>query len=262
MNAKVIVINNRKGGVGKTTATLAVGSILARCNYKVLVVDLESNNNLTTGCLPFPAIEAQRRFVYDAIDEFCRGEHDVKMPVFPAMVGMDISASNRNLAGVESTLTNLPAGTRLTVLKNLLEACKEKYDFIFLDCPPTAGLLTLNAYKAADKIFIPAKLEDDSFEGARDLIIDLKKYIIGNEKLEDRLGGIFFNEFDPFPLIHRDIKNNFNRYFGPLMMKSNIRKNVAIKEAKRCRRCIVDYDPKSNAAKDYIALTQEILKKL
>lgn len=259
--AQIITINNQKGGVGKTTAIMSTSSILAKGGKKVLAIDAESQNNLTTGFMTFDQISKQRRFFFDAINACVTGEGSTELPIVSISSHLDLVPSSRDMAGVESVMSTLKSG-HLQVFRELIRPYLRQYDFIFFDIPPTPGLVTLNTYMAVDFLFIIARLEDDSYDGAVNMLRDIHEYVNPRRNPPLTVNGVFFNEYDQLPLIHRSIKKNFEDTFGGTMMASAIRRNTSVKAAKRAHKGVYDYDPSCNAAKDYLALTEEIIGRI
>lgn len=258
MKSIVITINNRKGGVGKTSITLALGSILANRGYKVLLVDLESQNNLTTGCMAADQLHGIKRYVYDAVDELIDNEKrtSASLPYYKIRDNLYLSPSSRSMTGIESVLSMF--NQSIMVLDLLLKPIRPLFDFIIMDCPPGAGLVTLNAYYASDRIYVPALMEDDSYIGALEVAKDIHDYI-NPYKPKAQITGIIMNQYSIRARLCLSVNNNFHRTFPDKIMKTAIRKNIAVGEAKRAHLGIDIYDPKCKAAQDFNALVDEIL---
>ncbi len=259
---KVITINNRKGGVGKTSITLGVGTTLAQLGYRTLLVDLESQNNLTTGCLSPDVFDETHPILFDTLYAMAMGKTESRwfnsVPCRSVAPNLHIIPSSRRMAGIENILAKFP--DPLAAIPRVMNPLYDKYDYILLDCPPTAGLITLSAYLASDYIYVPALLEDDSLAGAVAVAKDIKSYI--NKRRPDRkISGIILNQYNLRALLRQSVRKNFDKYFPGLVMDTVIHQSIAVGEAKRARKGIVDYAPRSTVADDFTRLTQEMLKK-
>ncbi len=249
MRTKIISICNHKGGVAKTTTVASVGSALAKLGYSVLLIDLDAQSNLTSSLIGYEP----ERTVYEAFKE--RKE----LPIVKVdSVGVSLSPASLDLAGVELEIASTIG--RETVLQNLLEELEEKYDYILLDCPPSLGLLTVNALTASTDVIIPLTAEALPSRGLQkilDIIALTRKHLNGAL----RLGGIVITRYEKSKL-SQTVEEALRSKFGDKVFTTKIRKNVSIAEAPLALQSILDYAPESNGAKDYTELASELVSKI
>lgn len=251
--ATIISFANHKGGVGKTTTTASVGSILASLGKKVLLVDMDAQSNLTSSLLKG---EQADRTIYDALTASCRGE-SYRLTFFPIAENLDIVPSSLRLASADLELASVMA--REHILTDILQEKKAEYDYILIDCPPSLGLLTLNAVTASDLVVIPLLAEVLPFQGLTmisDFIRMVKQKL--NPKIE--IAGILLTRWEKSNL-SKQIETGLRAKLGDKVFMTKIRKNIKVAEAPLEAINIVDYDPKSNGAVDYRAFAEELLSK-
>ena len=244
---KVITISNHKGGVGKTTSTVNLGAALNQQKKRVLLIDLDPQANLSQSL----GILEPEKTIYGSI----RGAY----PLTPVEVvkGLDVVPSTLDLSGAEIELSG-EAG-REYILKELIDALREKYDYILIDSPPSLGLLTLNAFTASDEVILPLQAQFLAMQG-------LSKLLEVIEKIQKRLnknlkiGGVFITQFDGRKVLNRNVFETINEHFNGAVFNTKIRDNIALAEAPAVGQDIFRYSPKSNGAEDYMALSKEILK--
>lgn len=243
--SKIIAITNHKGGVGKTASTQNIGAGLARKGFKTLVIDLDAQANLSVS---FGVVNTEKT-IYEAL----RGE--IELPVYSIKENLDIVPSNLNLSAIEIEL--LSQAGRDFFLKNLLDTVKQKYDYILIDCPPSIGILTINALTASDFVIIPMEAHFLAVQGIQKLyeVIDVVKKRL-NPKLV--VMGILITKYDQRTILQREIKeaiqnDPINRVFETL-----VRTNIAIPESTYSGQDIFEYAPDSNGAIDYTKLVNEI----
>ncbi len=246
---KVISLLNHKGGVGKTTSVINIGAGMVALGQKVLLVDLDPQANLSVSL----GIPRQPNTIYEAL----RGESEIEP--YTHKERMDVVMSTLDLSGAEMELIN-EAG-REYILRELFEPVREEYDFIIIDCPPSLGLLTLNALAASDYVYIPLQTEFLALQGLAKIkqVIDKVKFRL-NKRLE--LGGVIATMFDSRKILNRDVVETIKKYFGERVFETLIRDNVALAEAPAQRKDIFDYSPNSLGAQDYMSLSQEILQRV
>ncbi|MBQ8197001.1 MAG: ParA family protein [Clostridia bacterium] len=250
---KIVAFSNQKGGVGKTTTCVNMAAYLAAKGYKVLIVDLDPQGNATTG-LGFAKSEVKSSVYNTMIDD---------MPLAQAVLtteteNLDILPSNIDLAGAEVELVYVK--DREHVLKRVLEGAKNSYDFIAIDCPPSLGLLTINALAAADTAMIPIQSEYYAMEGLSQLMNTIrlvKKHL--NPSLE--LEGVVLTMKDNRAIISRQISDEIRKYFGKRVYDTVIPRNIRLAEAPSHGKPIMEHDNKCTGAKAYLALTEEFLSK-
>ncbi|HIY99864.1 MAG TPA: AAA family ATPase [Firmicutes bacterium] len=250
---KVISFSNQKGGVGKTTTCVNMAAYLARAGKKVLLIDLDPQGNATTG-LGFSK-GTLKKSVYNVVIE---GE-EVKNNILPTeLEGLFLLPSNIDLAGAEVDLVYKKNRDR--VLRAALEKVKAEFDFILIDCPPSLGLLTINALSAADSAIIPIQSEYYALEGLSQLMNTIslvRQHLNRSLKVE----GVVLTMYDGRSLISRQIAAEIKKYFSKKLYEIVIPRNVRLSEAPSHGKPILLHDPKCMGARAYAALTEEFLKK-
>lgn len=245
---KVIAIANHKGGVGKTTSVASIGAVLSRKGYRTLLVDLDAQANLT-GSLS--DTDEQQRTIYEALRE------REGLPVVEVSEGLSIVPSSLDLAGIELELSS--SMSREFALKDVLEPVAGDYDYILLDCPPSLGLLTVNAFVASDEIIIPLTAEALPFQG-----LTMIGKIIGmvQKRLNTslRLSGILFTRWEGRKL-NKLVEEAVRGKYGDIVYNSRVRTNIALAEAPLSKLDILSYNDKSNGAQDYIEVADELLRR-
>lgn len=243
---KIITIANHKGGVGKTTSTASIGVALAIKGKRVLLIDLDAQQNLS---FTLTKNEDPDVSVYDALVK------DAPLPIVSITENVDLVPASLELARAEIDMATKIA--REGILKSLLEEHKNRYDYILIDCPPSLGIVTTNALVASDELYIPLTAEALPLKGLTmldEVVSEVKKRV--NPHLE--LGGVFFTRFNNRKLNKEVVKMIENRY-GNKVFKTKIRENISLAEMPLSGQSIFEYDPKSNGAADYMALAEEIL---
>jgi chromosome partitioning protein len=244
--SKIITISNHKGGVGKTTSTINIGAGLNRLGKKVLLIDLDPQANLSQS---LGIIEPERN-IYGAI----RGEY--KLEPVETVKGLEVIPSTLDLSGAEVELSG-EAG-REYILKELIEPLSRSYDYILIDSPPSLGLLTINAFTASDKVFIPLQAQYLALQGLTKLLEVIEK-IKKRLNKELKVGGVFVTQYDSRKVLNRDVVATIESHFKDQVFKTKIRDNIALAEAPTQGLDIFRYNPKSYGAEDYLSLCKEIL---
>lgn len=248
---RVISIANQKGGVGKTTTSVNISTILAKKGKKVLLIDTDPQGNATSG---IGVDKKTEKSIYDVII----GETTIEEASQDTQVkNLRVCPSNINLAGAEVELVSMMS--REYRLKEKLEEAQENYDYIIIDCPPSLGLITLNAFTASDSVLIPVQCEYYALEGLEQLMntINLvKKHL--NKELE--LEGAVLTMYDPRTNLANQVVKEVKNYFEDKVYKTVIPRNVRLSEAPSYGMPISVYDPKSKGAKCYERLVKEIIK--
>ena len=244
--ATVISLLNHKGGVGKTTSAINIGAGLAELGQRVLLVDLDPQANLSLAL----GIPRQAVTIYESL----MGESDLSP--YTAKDKLDVVTSSLDLSSAEMELVN-EAG-REFILRELFAGVDEDYDFIIIDCPPSLGLLTLNALTSSQQVIIPLQTEFLAMQGLAKIKQVIQKVKLRLNK-ELHISGVMATMYDARKVLNRDVVETIKKYFGPLLFETYIRDNVALAEAPASRSDIFAYAPNSNGAKDYLALCHEIL---
>lgn len=247
--AKILSLLNHKGGVGKTTSTINIGAGLVELGKKVLLVDLDPQANLSL------SLGASRppQTIYEAM----RGESEL-IPIH-VKENMDVIVSTLDLSGAEMELIN-EAG-REYILRELFLPLQEEYDFIIIDCPPSLGLLTLNALTCSDFVVIPLQTEFLALQGLAKIKQVIQKVKLRlNKKLQ--IAGVVGTMYDHRKVLNRDVLETIQKYFGELVFETLIRDNVSLAEAPAQRKDIFAYSPSSSGAQDYLSLCREILTRV
>ena len=245
----IISLLNHKGGVGKTTSAINIGAGLVELGKKVLLIDLDPQANLTLSL----GIPRQRVTIYEAL----RGESEPEP--YTVRENFDVITSSLDLSGAEMELIN-EAG-REYILREMFEPLTEIYDYIIIDCPPSLGLLTLNALTSSQFVIIPLQTEFLALQGLAKIkqVIDKVKFRL-NKNLE--IGGVVATMYDARRILNRDVVETIHKYFGDKVFKTYIRDTVALAEAPAQRKDIFTYQPKSVGAKDYMSLCHEIIARI
>ena len=248
---KAIALFNQKGGVGKTTTNVNLSACIAAKGRKVLIIDIDPQGNTTSG---FGIDKNTTEYsIYDALLD---SEDIEKCIVKTKLENIDIIVSNMQLAGAEIELTNLKE--REFILKKIIDKVKEQYDYIFIDCPPSLGLLTINSLTGVDSVLIPIQCEYYALEGVSQLMntIQLVKKNL-NQSLE--IQGVVLSMFDGRTNLSIQVVDEVKKFFKGKVYTTIIPRNVRLAEAPSYGMPIIQYDPKSRGAEAYIELAEEFL---
>ena len=248
---KVISVANQKGGVGKTTTTVNLGTILAKKGKKVLLIDADPQGNATSGLGVEKEVEVS---TYDILVNDSTLEEAIQDTIIKHF---KVCPANMNLAGAEVELVSMMS--REQRLKEKLEPVKDRFDYILIDCPPSLGLITLNSFTASDSVLIPVQCEYFALEGLGQLLntINLvKKHLNKNIAIE----GALLTMYDIRTNLSNQVVKEVKKYFENKVYKTVIPRNVRLSEAPSYGMPITEYDPRSKGAKSYIKFTKEFLK--
>ncbi len=248
MAGKIIAISNHKGGVGKTTSCINIGAGLALESKKVLLIDMDPQTNLSQSL----GISNPETNIYVSMKE--------NVPLVPQKIknNLFVVPAINELGGAELELS-AEAGREL-ILKELLDPFKEQYDYVLIDCPPSLGLLTINAFTASDEIYIPMQAQYLALQGIGNLLGLVEKI---QKRLHPKLEitGIFITQFDKRKVLSRYVMDTLESHFGDKVFKTRIRNNISLAEAPNAGMDIFSYQKNSNGAFDYTMLVKEMLSK-
>ncbi|MDH7478420.1 MAG: AAA family ATPase [Syntrophomonadaceae bacterium] len=249
---KAIAIANQKGGVGKTTTAVNLGTSLAQLGKRVLVVDIDPQGNATSG------LGADRQSIEHCIyDVLVNGVGLEEVMLETAVKNLLLIPATLQLAGAEIELVSAIA--REGKLRRALEKVKEAFDYLLIDCPPSLGLLTVNALTAADRLLIPIQCEYYALEGLGQLMhtVSLVRRHLNNDL---DLEGVLLTMFDARTNLSIQVAEEVKRYFKDRVFKSVVPRNVRLSEAPSHGQPVLLYDPKSKGAEVYLELAKEVLE--
>ena len=248
--SKIIAITNQKGGVGKTSTAINLSASIATFEKDTLIIDIDPQANSSSGI----GVIAENNTVYEAMLGLAPAESCIEKTHVPFL---DIMPANINLVGAEVEFVNIP--NRENKLRDAIESVKNNYDFIFIDCPPSLGLLTLNALTAADSVIIPVQCEYFALEGLGQLLntVNLVKKNLNPKLL---IEGVLLTMYDSRLNLSKQVVEEVKKYFGNKVFNSIIHRNVRISEAPSYSKPVILYDALSRGARDYMALAEEIIK--
>jgi chromosome partitioning protein len=250
---KIISLANQKGGVGKTTTTINLAASLAVLEQRVLVIDADPQANATSG-LGFDVKNVQSSIYECIVDEVEMEKVILKSDIS----NLDIIPSHIDLVGAEIEMLNMP--NREKVLRSAVENLKKKYDFIFIDCSPSLGLITVNALTASDSVIIPVQCEYFALEGLGKLLNTIK--IIQNRlNKELEIEGFLLTMFDSRLNLSNQVYEEVKRHFQDMVFDTVIQRNVKLSEAPSYGKPAILYDASSKGAINHMNLAREILQR-
>lgn len=251
LRTRIIAITNQKGGSGKTTTVVNLGACLAGLGEKILLVDIDPQAHTTTH------LGFEPHKIETTIHDVLINSQPIDKTITRTLVDkLDILPSNVNLSGAEIKLVNIIG--RENILKDRIKRLDGKYDYILIDCPPSLGILTLNAFNTAQELFIPIQAEFFALEGMTKLLQTIR---IVKERLNRKLeiGGIILTMFDGRKNICNDVARKVEEFFKEKAFKTKIRDNVKLAEAPSYGQPIILYAPHSYGSLDYQKLAKEVL---
>ena len=251
--ARILAVTNQKGGVGKTTTALNVATAIAIAGRQVLLVDVDPQGNLTSGL----GLKGQRGAGGTTYEALTTDAGDLDAFMLPTRVDhLSLMPADRNLTGAEIEMVTLPARERR--LQRVLDPVRARFDYIIVDCPPSLGLLTLNALVAADAVIIPLHCEYFALEGLADLVTTLRR-VRGALNPSLDIAGVLLTMYDERTNLGQQVARDVREFFKEKVFHTVIPRNVRLGEAPSHGVPVILYDVKSRGAEAYIALAREML---
>ena len=250
--ATFIAVANQKGGVAKTTTSINLSASLGALEKKVLLVDCDPQGNATRGL----GLVAESPHLYHFLAGECDAHEAIRSTDF---AGLDVLPSDRELVGVEVEFVDLEGWE--FKLRESIRSVEDDYDYVFFDCPPPLGHLTVNALTAADKILVPLQAEYFALEGISELVATIRR-VQGRLNTDLEIGGILLTMVDDRTNLSQDVAHEVKNHFGERVFETKIPRNIRLAEAPSHRLPILQYDIKSRGAQAYLSAAREFLQLL
>jgi chromosome partitioning protein len=251
--ARIIGVANQKGGVGKTTTAINLAASLAVLEFKTLLVDADPQANSTTG-VGFD-LHNITSSLYDCMVNSAAAQDVILKSDIP---NLDVIPSHIDLVGAEIEMINYP--NRETVMKNILDAVKDRYDFIVIDCSPSLGLITVNSLVAADSVIVPVQCEFFALEGLGKLLNTIK-IVQSRLNPELQIEGILMTMYDGRLRLCNQVVSEVRRHFDDMVFSTIVHRNTRLSEAPSVGKPVILYDAESKGAINYLNLAKEVLQK-
>ncbi len=248
---KIISLSNQKGGVGKTTTAINLSAYVAHAGHKVLLIDMDPQGNATSG------LGVEKNALEHTCYDLLMGDCNVADVIQPTIIeGLSLLPCNIDLAAGEIDLVNMSA--REYKLKNALDGIKSQYDYMFIDCPPSLGLLTLNALTASDEVLIPIQSEFFALEGLSQLMNTIK---LVKQRLNPAIAinGVIITMYDGRTLVSQQVTAEIHKYFGSKIYTIPVPRNVKLVESPSFGIPVLVHAPRSSGAAAYEALAKQFL---
>lgn len=251
---KIITVANHKGGVAKTTTVASIASLLAHAGMKVLMIDLDAQCSLTESFIA----DDPEVTIYDA---FLNPRKNWSHAVIQVRENLDLLPASTDVSDLDMMLAAKTQNEKylLKILVNM--NVQDKYDYIILDCPPSLSLITTNALVAADELYVPTMAEILPLKGLKKLEAKIEE-IAEELNPELKITGIIMTRYNSSKNLNSSVLNALRETYGDIVFNTVIRENVKLAETPNFKKDIIEYAPKSNGAKDYVALAQEIIDRL